>query len=64
MIRQEIPDTAPAPIPTIRDNYRFHLFLLTGQPLTLSRVVREQIVNQEWPEDVRVTVDVDAVNML
>ncbi|MDR1192097.1 MAG: primosomal protein N' [Verrucomicrobiales bacterium] len=64
LAKQEIPDPAPAPIPKIRDYYRFHLFLLTNQPLPLSRVIKEQIINQEWPEDIRVTVDVDAVNLL
>ncbi|MDR0534218.1 MAG: primosomal protein N' [Verrucomicrobiales bacterium] len=62
--KQEVPDPAPAPIQKIRDHYRFHLFLMTGQMMTLSRVIKEQILNQEWPEDIRVTVDVDAVNML
>ncbi|MDR1303835.1 MAG: primosomal protein N' [Verrucomicrobiales bacterium] len=63
-IGQEIPDPAPAPIQKIRDRHRFHLFLLTSHPLTLSRVIREQVFSQEWPDDIRVTVDVDAVNML
>jgi primosomal protein N' (replication factor Y) len=60
----EVPEPSPAPIQKIRDHYRFHLFLMTGQMMTLSRVIKQQIINQEWPEDIRVTVDVDAVNML
>jgi primosomal protein N' (replication factor Y) len=59
-----VPDPSPAPIQKIRDHYRFHLFLMTNQMMALSRVIKEQIINQEWPEDIRVTVDVDAMSML
>ena len=60
----EVTDPMPAPIQKIRDYYRFHLFLMTNQMMSLSRIIKEQILRQEWPEDIHVTVDVDAVNML
>jgi hypothetical protein len=37
---------------------------MTRHMPALSRVIMEQILDQDWPEDIRVSVDVDAMNLL
>jgi primosomal protein N' (replication factor Y) len=60
----EVPDAVPAPIAKLRDRFRFHVFLLTGQILKMSPVLRKELIDVEWPEGIRVTVDVDPYSLL
>ncbi len=59
-----VPDASPAPIPKIKDHYRFHLFLLTKNMPALSRLLRQHFLNQKWPENIRMTIDIDPTNLL
>lgn len=60
----EVPGPAPAPIPKLRNEFRYHLFIKTRNVLALSRVLKEEIRETRWPEGVRADVNVDAVSLL
>ncbi|PTY02238.1 primosomal protein N' [Verrucomicrobia bacterium LW23] len=55
---------APAPIYKIKDYYRYHLFLRAARVMPLSRKLRPLMLEAEWPEDMRVSIDVDPVMLL
>jgi primosomal protein N' (replication factor Y) len=57
-------DPAPAPLEKSHGNYRFHLMLRTRAILRLSRHLRAVLEKLTFPEDVIVTVDVDAYQLL
>jgi primosomal protein N' (replication factor Y) len=57
-------DPAPAPLEKSHGNYRFHLMLRTHAILRLSRHLRAVLEKLTFPEDVIVTVDVDAYQLL
>ncbi|MDD5262753.1 MAG: primosomal protein N' [Methylacidiphilales bacterium] len=63
-IKIEVPEPAPAPIAKIRDYHRFQLFLLESNMPALSRVLKREVLHQAWPDDIRVTVDIDPVNLM
>jgi primosomal protein N' (replication factor Y) (superfamily II helicase) len=63
------PDTtlsnpAPAPLEKSHGNYRFHVMLRTRAITRLSRALRAVLDKLTFPEDVVVTVDVDAYQLL
>jgi primosomal protein N' (replication factor Y) (superfamily II helicase) len=60
----EVPAPCPAPIPKIKDHYRFHLFLLTKNMPALSRTLKQHMMTRKWPEGVRMTIDIDPVNLM
>lgn len=57
-------EPAPAPLEKSHGFYRFHLMLRTKSILKLSRHLRSVIEKLTFPEDVHVTVDVDAYHLL
>ena len=57
-------DPAPAPLEKSHGNYRFHLILRTRAILRLSRHLRGVLEKLTFPEDVIVTVDVDAYQLM
>ena len=57
-------DPAPAPLEKSHGNYRFQLMLRTRSVLRLSRTLRAVLDKLPFPEDVVVTVDVDAYQLL
>ncbi len=57
-------DPAPAPLEKSHGNFRFHLMLRTRSILRLSRALRAVLDKLPFPEDVIVTVDVDAYQLL
>ncbi|MCE9609078.1 MAG: primosomal protein N' [Chthoniobacter sp.] len=57
-------DPAPAPLEKSHGNYRFHLMLRTRAILRLSRHLKTVLEKLTFPEDVIVTVDVDAYQLL
>jgi len=59
-----IADPTPAPLEKSHGNYRFHLMLRTHSVLKLSRALREVLAKLTFPEDVTVTVDVDAYQLM
>jgi primosomal protein N' (replication factor Y) len=57
-------EPAPAPLEKSHGQFRFHLMLRTKAILRLSRYVRSVLDKMTFPEDVIVTVDVDAYHLL
>jgi len=57
-------EPAPAPLEKSHGSYRFHLMLRTRAIQRLSRHLRDVLDKLTFPEDVFVTVDVDAYQLL
>jgi primosomal protein N' (replication factor Y) len=57
-------DPAPAPLEKSHGNYRFQLMLRTRNILRLTRALKDVLDKLTFPEDVIVTVDVDAYQLL
>jgi primosomal protein N' (replication factor Y) len=60
----DVPEPGPAPLPKLRDEYRYQLFLLTERMSALAKVLKREITDVRWPESVRATVDIDPYNLL
>jgi primosomal protein N' (replication factor Y) len=69
-LKEELPagvtlsEPAPAPLEKSHGSYRFHVMLRTRGILRLSRHLRGVLDKLTFPEDVFVTVDVDAYQLL
>jgi primosomal protein N' (replication factor Y) len=59
-----VSDPAPAPLQKSHGNFRFHLMLRTKSVQKLTRTLRDILDKLTLPEDVTVTVDVDAYQLL
>ena len=57
-------DPAPAPLEKSHGSYRFHLMLRARAILKLSRTIHGVLEKLSFPEDVFVTVDVDAFQLM
>jgi primosomal protein N' (replication factor Y) len=57
-------DPAPAPLEKSHGNYRFHVMVRTHSIMRVSRALRGVLDKLTFPEDVIVTVDVDAYQLL
>ncbi len=55
---------APAPIAKINDQYRFHLFIRAAKLLPVTRALRPLLLDAQWPDDIKVSVDGDAMSLL
>ena len=69
MQRLELPGTeitgpAPAPIARIDDRYRFQIFLRTHRITAVTPRLRPLFMDRAWPDDIRITLDVDPVDLL
>jgi primosomal protein N' (replication factor Y) len=69
LTRLELPDTeivgpSPAPIARIEERYRFQIFLRTRRIQAVTPRLRPLFINRVWPDDIRVTIDVDPVDLL
>jgi primosomal protein N' (replication factor Y) (superfamily II helicase) len=60
----ELGELAPAPIARIDYYYRYHALLLTTRVLECARRLRSFVWDQEYPEGVRLTMDVDPLSVL
>lgn len=54
---------APAPLARLETFYRYQIFLRTRQMSQLSRGLMELQLEEKLPEEVRLTVDIDPVNL-
>jgi len=69
MERLALPDTeitgpSPAPIARIEDRYRFQVFLRTRKITAVTPRLRPLFMDRAWPDDIRVSLDVDPVDLL
>lgn len=67
--RLELPETeitgpAPAPIARIEERYRFQIFLRTKKITAVTPRLRPLFMDRAWPDDIRITIDVDPVDLL
>jgi len=69
-LKEELPpgtnlsEPAPAPLEKSHGSFRFHLMLRTRSIQRLSRHLRNVLDKLTFPEDVFVTVDVDAYQLM
>jgi primosomal protein N' (replication factor Y) (superfamily II helicase) len=69
MERLDLPETeitgpAPAPIARIEERYRFQIFLRTRRIMAVTPRLRPIFMDRAWPDDIRITLDVDPVDLL
>ena len=69
MERLNLPETEivgpnPAPIARIEERYRFQTFLRTRRIGAATPRLRPLFMDRAWPDDIRVTIDVDPVDLL
>jgi primosomal protein N' (replication factor Y) len=69
MERLQLPDTeitgpSPAPIARIEERYRFQVFLRTRRIGLVTPRLRPLFMDRAWPDDVRIALDVDPVDLL
>jgi primosomal protein N' (replication factor Y) len=69
MTRLDLPETeitgpAPAPIARIEERYRFQIFLRTRRIMAVTPRLRPLFMDRAWPDDIRITLDVDPVDLL
>jgi primosomal protein N' (replication factor Y) (superfamily II helicase) len=60
----EITGPAPAPIARIEGRYRFQVFLRTRRIMAVTPRLRPLFMDRAWPDDIRITLDVDPVDLL
>jgi primosomal protein N' (replication factor Y) len=60
----EVTGPAPAPIAKVEGRYRFQLFLRTPKITAVTPRLRPLFIDRSWPDDVRVSIDVDPVDLL
>ena len=60
----EIIGPSPAPIARIEERYRFQVFLRTRRITAVTPRLRPLFMERSWPDDIRVTLDVDPVDLL
>jgi primosomal protein N' (replication factor Y) len=60
----ELTGPAPAPIARVEERYRFQLFLRTKRVTAATARLRPLFMDRAWPDDVRLTLDVDPVDLL
>jgi primosomal protein N' (replication factor Y) len=69
MAKLDLPETeitgpAPAPIARIEERYRFQVFLRTRRIMAVTPKLRPLFMDRAWPDDIRLTLDVDPVDLL
>ncbi len=57
-------DAAPAPLAKAKRRYRYQIMLRGGSVKAMTEPIREALSGMDFPGDVRVSVDVDAVSLL
>jgi primosomal protein N' (replication factor Y) len=67
--RLDLPETEivgpnPAPIARIEERYRFQLFLRSRRITAVTPRLRPLFMERAWPDDIRITLDVDPVDLL
>lgn len=60
----DVPEPLPAPIAKLRNRYRYQIMLLTDRVRNATACIRKHVIDVDWPEGIRVTVDVDPYSLL
>jgi len=61
---EEVPEPAPAPIARVEGKFRYQIFLLVKRVAPVMRDLKREVLLQKWPVGMRVSVDVDAQDLL
>ncbi|MFZ5807602.1 MAG: replication restart helicase PriA [Verrucomicrobiota bacterium] len=60
----EMTDPQPAPIAKIQDFHRLQIFIKTHNMLAISRLLKKEIPKFTLPSDVKMTINIDPINLL
>ncbi len=60
----EVPDPGPAPIARVEGRFRFQIFLLVEKVGDVIGDLKREVLAPKWPTGLRVSVDVDAQDLL
>jgi len=60
----EVPEPTPAPISRVEGRFRYHIFLLVKKVAPVMRDLKREVLAQKWPTGMKVSVDVDAHDLL
>jgi primosomal protein N' len=61
---EEVPEPAPAPIARVEGKFRYQIFLLVKRVAPVMRDLKREVLLQKWPVGMKVSVDVDAQDLL
>jgi len=61
---QEVPEPAPAPITRVEGKFRYQIFLLVDKVTSVMKDIKREVLGQKWPVGMKVSVDVDAQDLL
>ena len=64
LVETEVTGPSPAPIARIEERYRFQIFLRTRRIMAVTPRLRPLFMDRAWPDDIRITLDVDPVDLL
>jgi primosomal protein N' len=59
-----VPEPAPAPIARVEGKFRYQIFLLVEKVAPVMRDLKREVLAQKWPTGMKVSVDVDAQDLL
>ena len=62
--RVDVPEPCAAPIARVEGKFRFQLSLLVDKVPELMGDLKREVLAPKWPTNLRVTVDVDAQDLL
>lgn len=60
----DVPEPTPAPIARVEGKFRYQIFLLVDKVVPVMRDLKREVLSQKWPSHLRVSVDVDAQDLL
>ncbi len=55
---------APSPIEKIKNQYRYQIIFRGSKLSKIRRILRQKVINQKHPKNIRVYIDMDAINMM
>jgi primosomal protein N' (replication factor Y) len=59
-----VPEPSPAPLARVKGEYRFHLALKGPSALRMSRAIKAVLAKLTLPQEIRIAVDIDALQLL
>ena len=62
--KTEVPEPAPAPIARVEGKFRYQIFLLVEKVVPVMRDLKREVLSPKWPGNMKVSIDVDAQDLL